>query len=96
MRKILAAVMLVAATSGITSASAQGGGVYEGRIDGEFTGWEGETVYRLMDGHIIQQAEYYYHYRYAYSPRVIIYNSNGSLKINVEGVPRDVRINILR
>ena len=72
-------------------------GVYEGQIDGDFNGWEGETIYRLMDGHIIQQEEYHYHYHYAYSPRVIIYQSGDGYKIHVENDNGgDVRIIILR
>ena len=71
---------------------------YEGQIDGEFKGWEGETVYKLMDGHIIQQTSYHYHYHYAYSPRVIIYKSqSGGFKIHVEGdSDDDVGITILK
>jgi hypothetical protein len=34
------------------------GSAYEGQINGEFHGWDGETVYKLVDGHIIQQSEY--------------------------------------
>jgi hypothetical protein len=60
-------------------------GAYEGHIDGEFKGWEGETVYKLTDGHIIQQSSYHYHYHYAYSPKVIIYNSGGGYKLIVDG-----------
>lgn len=74
-------------------ASAQS--VYEGRIDGEFSGWEGETIYKLQDGRIIQQREYHYHYHYAYSPKVIIYESKfGGLKIHVEG-DRDKDVGIV-
>jgi hypothetical protein len=68
---------------------------YEGRISGEFKGWEGETIYKLMDGHIIQQSEYHYHY--AYSPMVIIYQSNGGYKIHVEDDDdQDIAIHILQ
>jgi hypothetical protein len=58
---------------------------YEGRIDGDFEGWNGDTVYKLADGHIIQQSSYHYHYHYAYSPKVIIYGSDGEYKLIVEG-----------
>jgi hypothetical protein len=70
---------------------------YEGQIDGEFNGWEGETIYKLMDGHIIQQAAYHYHYHYAYSPKVIIYDGRGGLMIRVEGDDdEDVPIRVLK
>jgi hypothetical protein len=72
-------------------------GAYEAQIDGDFNGWDGETIYKLMDGHIIQQASYHYHYHYAYSPHVIIYKSDGGYKIHVENDnDQDVAIYILR
>ena len=89
---LIAAVLFV--LSGQT-ASAQG--AYEGRIDGEFKGWEGETVYKLQDGHIIQQASYHYHYHYAYSPAVIIYKSSHGLMIKVDGDDDDdIQIIVLK
>jgi hypothetical protein len=70
---------------------------YEGQISGDFKGWEGETIYKLMDGHIIQQSEYHYHYHYAYAPRVIIYQSSGGYKIHVEDDDdQDVGIRVLK
>jgi hypothetical protein len=60
-------------------------GVIESRIDGDFNGWEGETVYKLQNGQIWQQADYQYHYHYAYSPVVLIYGSGGSYKMKVDG-----------
>ena len=61
------------------------GGVIQSRIDGEFKGWEGDTIYKLMNGQIWQQSSYHYHYHYAYSPEVIIYESGGSYKMKVDG-----------
>jgi hypothetical protein len=48
--------------------------VLESRIDGEFTGWSGETIFRLQNGQVWQQSSYAYRYKYAYSPRVVIIN----------------------
>jgi len=59
--------------------------VIETRIDGEFNGWDGETIYRLQNGQIWQQSVYHYHYHYAYSPSVLIYSSGGGYKMKVEG-----------
>ncbi|MCE4543258.1 MULTISPECIES: hypothetical protein [unclassified Caballeronia] len=82
----------------MTSATAVAQGAYEGQIDGEFHGWEGETVYKLMDGHIIQQADYHYHYHYAYSPKVIIFGSkSGGYKMQVQGDDdQPIRISVLK
>ncbi len=59
--------------------------VIESQIDGDFKGWEGETIYKLLNGQIWQQASYHYHYHYAYSPKVLIYPSEGGYKMKVEG-----------
>jgi hypothetical protein len=59
--------------------------VIESRIDSEFHGWDGDTVYKLMNGQIWQQASYHYDYHYAYSPSVLIYPSAGGYKMHVEG-----------
>src|SRR5690606_4924947 len=38
--------------------------IIESRIDGEFEGWEGETVFKLLNGQIWQQIDGRYKYRY--------------------------------
>jgi hypothetical protein len=52
-------------------------GAYETRINGEFHGWDGDTVYELTDGTVIKESNYHYHYHYAYDPEVILYDCNG-------------------
>ena len=74
-----------------TSAPSQGS-VIESRIDGTFEGWDGETIFKLMNGQIWQQAEYSYMYHYAYSPDVTIYESGGSYVMEVEGVGDTIRV----
>jgi hypothetical protein len=55
-------------------------------IDGDFNGWEGETVYEMDDGTIWKQAAYHYHYHYAYHPEVLIYkDDHGTCLIIVKG-----------
>jgi hypothetical protein len=46
----------------------------ETQIDGDFKGWTGETLYKLRNGQIWQQATYHYHYHYAYAPEVTIFS----------------------
>jgi hypothetical protein len=60
-------------------------GVIESRIDGDYKGWEGDTIYKLINGQIWQQVDAHYHYHYAYSPGVLIYPIDGGFKIRVEG-----------
>jgi hypothetical protein len=60
--------------------------IIESRIDGEFDGWEGETVFKLQNGQIWQQSSYAYTYHYAYSPGVLIYKSGSIYKMRVDGI----------
>jgi hypothetical protein len=66
--------------------------VIETQVDGEFSGWEGETIVKLMNGQIWQQAEYHYEYHYAYMPKVLVYPSGGGFKMKVEGTSQDVGV----
>ena len=58
----------------------------ESAVDGEFEGWTGETIFKLQNGQIWQQAEYDYDYEYEYSPEVTIYKTSGCWKMQVKGV----------
>jgi hypothetical protein len=66
--------------------------VIESQIDGDFEGWEGETIVKLMNGQIWQQAEYHYDYDYSFMAEVVIYRSGGSYKMKVEGIDEAVRV----
>ena len=70
--------------------------VIETQVDGEFEGWEGETVVKLMNGQVWIQTEYHYEYHYAYNPDVLIYQSSGGWKMRVEGVSKAVGVEQLR
>jgi hypothetical protein len=41
-------------------------------IDGEWNGWDGNTVVKLANGSVWQQEEYYYSYEYKYWPEVVV------------------------
>lgn len=73
-----------------------GTGVIETQLDGEFNGWEGETLIKLINGQIWQQTEYHYEYHYAYMPKVLIYPSGGIYKIKIEGTSKAVGAQRLR
>ena len=70
--------------------------IIESNISGTFEGWKGETIFKLVNGEIWQQTEYYYEYHYAYSPRVLIIPSAGGYKAKVEGVNKAVSVTRLR
>lgn len=72
------------------------GDIYETRIDGSFEGWDGETIFRMMDGSIWQQSSYDYTYHYAYSPSVIIFSKGGQTHMKVEGVSTIISVTRLR
>ena len=70
--------------------------VIENRIDGDFEGWEGETIVKLENRQIWQQSEYHYHYHYAFMPEVLIFKSGSGYKMWVEGVEKAVRVERLK
>lgn len=58
----------------------------ESSVDGEFHGWDGETIFKLANGQIWQQAEYEYDYEYDYAPDVTIYAVADGCRMKVEDV----------
>lgn len=72
------------------------GQVLETKIDGEFEGWEGETIFKMMNGSIWQQASYAYTYHYAYMPDVIIYRKGGAYYMKVEDVDDEIQVRQIR
>ncbi len=70
--------------------------VIESRIDGDFEGWEGETIVKLSNGQIWQQSEYHYHYHYAFMPEVLIFQSGTGYKMWVEGITKAIGVERLK
>lgn len=66
--------------------------VIESRIDGTFEGWDGDTVFKLINGQIWQQTQYSYTYHYAYRPEVLIYRSGSGYKMKVDGVNQEIGV----
>lgn len=56
----------------------------ESSISGDFHGWDGETILKLDNGQIWQQAEYDYAYSYSYHPDVTIYETRAGCRMKVE------------
>lgn len=67
-------------------------GVIETQINGEFTGWDGDTIFKLANGQFWQQDSYAYTYHYAYRPNVLIYYVDGRYKMTVEGVDSSIYV----
>ncbi len=72
------------------------GSVIESRIDGDFEGWDGDTVFVLQNGQIWKQASYHYYYHYAYAPRVVIYRTSTGYELKVDGVGPTIKVEQLR
>jgi hypothetical protein len=68
--------------------------IIESQIEGEFKGWDGETIFKLINGQIWQQSSYAYTYSYKYRPKVMIFPSSGGFSMQVEGM--DQRIQVVR
>jgi hypothetical protein len=56
----------------------------EATISGEFHGWDGDTIFKLDNGQIWQQAAYDYTYSYSYRPDVTIYQTTAGCRMKVE------------
>ena len=70
--------------------------VIESQIDGEFNGWDGETIFKLRNGQIWQQSSYAYTYHYAFAPKVVIYQSSAGYKMHVDGVSMEISVQQLK
>jgi hypothetical protein len=64
----------------------------ESQIEGEFKGWDGETIFRLTNGQIWQQALYAYTYHYAYRPNIIIYKIASGYRMKVDDVEDTIQV----
>ena len=63
------------------------------RLAGSFTGWDGDTLFRLENGQLWQQIDSSYLYSRSESPRVTIRRAAfGSYLLQVEGIGRTVRV----
>ena len=45
---------------------------YKSKINGEFYGWAGDTIFQLMNGTLWKQYKYEYRYTYMYCPNAKI------------------------
>ena len=68
----------------------------ESRIDGDFEGWDGDTIFKLTNGQIWQQVSYNYTYHYAFMPNVLIYSTTGRYKMKVDGVQQTIYVKRLK
>lgn len=70
--------------------------VIESRIDGDFECWEGDTIFRLLNGQVWQQTDYSYKYCYHFMPNVMIYRSGSGYKMKVDGVDGTIAVSRIK
>ncbi len=70
--------------SGISYVRSSCSPAIESTISGDIEGWDGDTIFKLDNGQIWQQAEYEYTYFYAYRPDVTIYQTSAGCRMKVE------------
>ena len=67
--------------------------VEEGQIKGAFKGFKNrDTIFEFYSGGKWQQAEYKYHYYYAYMPRAKVIQDRGRYMLHVEGMNDSVEV----
>ncbi len=68
--------------------------IISSRIDGEFNGWEGDTLFYLWNGQVWQQARWAWNWAWGYSPKVLIYRTPGSFyyTMQVEGESETIEV----
>jgi len=58
------------------------------QLEGEWNGWDGNTIVKLTDGSVWRQEEYLFEYRYSYRPHVTL---QGNV-MHVDGMSRGIRV----
>lgn len=66
--------------------------IFDGRIEDEFEGWDGDKVYELTNGSKWELCSYKYKYIYKYRPKARILGDGGSYYLEVEGLDEKVRV----
>lgn len=70
-------------------------GIIRTCIDGDFEGWDGDSVFVLCNGSVVVQSDYAYTYHYAYRPNVTLIGSGTRWEMFVEGVDRSIRVELV-
>ena len=70
--------------------------VIESRIDGDFTGWEGHTIFKLVNGQYWQQAVYGSRNHFIHGPLVLIYRTGNEYRMRVDGVDGEIAVRRLK
>lgn len=66
--------------------------IIQSQISGAFRGWDGKTIFKLVNGQTWQQSEYSYVYHYAYRPNVTIHTTDNGYSMQVEGLSGEIGV----
>lgn len=73
-----------------------GAKVVESKIDGDFEGWDGDTIFKLENGQIWQQSSFAFTYKFAFRPKVIIFQKDSRWFMKVDGVEKTIEVKQLK
>jgi hypothetical protein len=71
-------------------------GMIETRMAGDFTGWDGSTVFQFANGQLWRQASFGTLYHFQRSPKVTLVATGSGWRLQVEGVPQSIYVRRLR
>lgn len=71
-------------------------GVIETRMAGDFTGWDGGTVFQFANGQLWRQASFGTLYHFQRSPKVTLVATGSGWRLQVEGVPQSIYVRRVR
>ena len=71
-------------------------GMMETRMAGDFTGWDGGTVFEFVNGQVWRQSSFGTLNQYVRSPKVSLVATGSGWRLQVEGVPQSIYVRRIR
>jgi len=66
--------------------------ILESRLEGKFTGWDGDNIYEFVNGQNWQQVHYKYQYKYMYRPVAKILQDGSKYFLEVDGMDGAIEV----
>lgn len=71
-------------------------GVIETRMAGDFTGWDGGTLFQFANGQLWRQSSFGTLYQFAREPKVTLIATSSGWRLQVAGVPQSIYVRRIR
>lgn len=71
-------------------------GVIETRMLGDFTGWDGGTLFQFANGQLWRQTSFGTLYQFAREPKVTLVATGSGWRLQVDGVPQSIYVRRIR